>query len=68
MQLRGRVAEIRTRMKDPALSMAQTSTLDSRRRLLLQEIYEQEQIIQNIRAYLPKTRGAAKGGDAACTA
>lgn len=64
--LKSRIAEIRTQMRNAMLTRAEADALEARRRMLVEEVYEQEQIIRSICDYLVQTGGREKGGDASC--
>lgn len=64
--LKNRIAEIRMRMRDPMLSAAESDALEARRRMLVEEVYEQEQIIQSICAYVSEKSDAEGNGDVSC--
>lgn len=64
--LKNRIAEIRLQMRDPMLSAAQSDALEARRRMLVEEVYEQEQIIQCISEYLSEKSDAEGNGDVSC--
>jgi hypothetical protein len=65
-QLKTRVAQLKNSLSDRTLSLMERQNLDRRRRLLLEEYYEMEQLIRTVLPYLEAEKAAESAGDSIC--
>ncbi len=64
-QLTDRMEQIREQLKHVSRTDPESSALEARRRMLAEEIYEQQQIIERLGDYLEQTDDA-ESGDGRC--